>query len=187
MSTAATASAPMTARPIWRSVMNSGGELLPDAQRFVDVDRHHARDAGFRHGDPDQLLGELHRDLVVADEEELGLRRHASHQLAEPYGVRVVERRIDLVQQAEGRGIELEEREHQRDGREGLLPAREQMDAGIALARRLRHDLYAGIEDLLAGHDELRFAAAEKGREERAEMAVYAVERLAQELARLAV
>src|SRR5207247_7947298 len=94
---------------------------------------------------------------------------------------------IELVQQAEGRGVELEEREHQRDGGEGLLAAGEQMNAGVALSRRLRHDLHAGIEDLLAGHDELRFAAAEKGREERAEVAVHALEGLAQELARLAV
>src|SRR5260221_11238347 len=61
------------------------------------------------------------------------------------------------------------------------------MDAGVALARRLRNYLDAGIEDLRAGHQELGLAAAEQRREERAEMAVDAFEGLAQQLARLAV
>jgi hypothetical protein len=43
----------------------------------------------------------------VGDEQELRLRRHLAHQVAEALGVRVVERRVDLVQQAEGRGFSL--------------------------------------------------------------------------------
>src|SRR5215218_5753034 len=61
------------------------------------------------------------------------------------------------------------------------------MDAGVALARRLRHHLHAGVEDFLAGHDQLGLAAAEQRREERAEMLVYRLERFAQQLACLAV
>src|SRR5688500_15772096 len=187
-STAATAATPRTSRPSWRSVMRAlGGQLLPDAKRLLDVHRDHARDARLGHGDADQLLGHLHRDLVVADEQELRLRRHALHQVAEALGIAVVERRIDLVEQAEGRRVELEQREHQRDGGERLLAAGEQVDAGVALAGRLGHDLHPGVEDLLAGHQQLRLAAAEQGRKERAEMPVDAVEGLAQQLARLAV
>src|SRR5439155_14720490 len=74
----------------------------------------------------------------------------------------------------------------QRNRRQRFLAAREEMDAGIALARRLCHDLHPGVEDLLPGHDELRFAAAEERREKRAEVAVDGFERLAQELALLA-
>ncbi len=74
------------------------------------------------------------------------------HQVAEAQRVGVVERRVDLVEQAERRRVELEQREHQRDRGERLLAAREQVDAGVALARRVRHDLHAGVEDLLAGH-----------------------------------
>src|SRR5260221_2034391 len=61
------------------------------------------------------------------------------------------------------------------------------MDAGVSLPGRLRHHLYAAIEDFFAGHDEPRLPAAEERREERPEMPVHAFEGLAQELARLAV
>src|SRR6188472_3167294 len=103
MSTARTAATPIASRPSWKSVMKSGGELLPDAQRFVDVDGDDARYARLGHGHPDQLLGHLHRDLVMADEQELRLRRHAFDELAEAGGVRVVARRIHLIEQAERR------------------------------------------------------------------------------------
>src|SRR6185295_14934077 len=99
----------------------------------------------------------------------------------------VVERRVDLVEQAERRRVELEQRAHQRDRGERLLAARKEMDARVSLARRVRHHLYPGIEDLFAGHEELRLAAAEEHGEQRAEMAVHAVEGLAQQLAGLAV
>src|SRR5690606_1271410 len=178
---------PRSSRPSWRSLIASGRELLPDAQRLIDVDGYDPRDARLGHGDADELLCHFHRDLVVADEKELRLRRHPLHEVAEPLRVGVVERSVDLVEQAEGRRIELEEREDERDGGERLLAAGEQVDAAVALSRRMRHDLHAGIEDLLARHDELRLAAAEEGGKERAEMAVHALEGLAQELARLAV
>src|SRR5688500_7458981 len=187
-STAATAATPRTSRPSWRSVMRAlGGQLLPDAKRLLDVHRDHARDARLGHGDADQLLGHLHRDLVVADEQELRLRRHALDEIAETRGVGIVERRVDLVEQAERRRVELEQRKHQRDGGERLLAAREEMDAGVALARGLRHHLHAGVEDLLAGHGELRLAAAEQRREQLAEMVVDLLKGLAQQLARLAI
>src|SRR5215218_8120462 len=127
MSTASTAATPIASRPSWKSVMKSGGELLPDAQRLVDVDGDDARYARLGHGHPDQLLGHFHRDLVMADEQELRLRRHALDQLAETRGVRVVERCVYLVEQAEGRGVELEHGEHQRNGGERLLAAGQEM------------------------------------------------------------
>ena len=67
-------------------------------------------------------------------------------------GVGVVERRVDLVEQAERRRVQLEDREHQRDRGQRLLAARQQVDRAVLLARRLRHHLHAGIEDLVAGH-----------------------------------
>ena len=44
---------------------------------------------------------------------------------------------------------------------------------------RLRHHLDAGVENLLSGHDQLRLAAAEQHREQRAEVTIDAVKRLA--------
>ena len=64
---------------------------------------------------------------------------------------------------------------------------REQVDRRILLARRLCHDLDAGIEDLVAGHDQLCLAAAEQGREQLAEVAVHRVVGRLQQVARLAV
>src|SRR5260221_5904305 len=80
--TPATTAAPITSRPNWRSVMKSGRQLLPHAQGLVDIHRHHARDTRLGHRHPDQLLGHLHGDLVVADDQELGLARHVLDQVA---------------------------------------------------------------------------------------------------------
>jgi hypothetical protein len=44
--------------------------------RGLHVHRHDARDALLLHGHADQLLGHFHRDLVVADEEELRALAH---------------------------------------------------------------------------------------------------------------
>src|SRR6185503_7945389 len=57
----------------------------------------------------------------------------------------------------------------------------------VPLARRVRHDLHPGVEDLLAGHAELGLAAAEQRREQRRQVAVDGVESLAQQLAAFAV
>src|SRR3954471_3034499 len=187
--TPTTAAAPSTSRPSCRSVMAtaSGREFLPDAQRFLDIHRDDPGHAGLRHGDADQLLGHLHRDLVVADEQELRLRRHLAYQVAEALRVAVVEWCIDLVEQAKRRRVELKQRKDERDRRERLLAARKQVDAGVALAGGMRHHLHAGVEDFLAGHDQLRLAAAEQRGEQHAEMLVHHFEGLAQQLARLAV
>ena len=92
-------------------------------------------------------------------------------------GVRVVERRVHLVQQAERRRVQLEEREHERDRGERLLAAREQLDRLVLLARGLREHLHAGVEDLLAGQVQARVAAAEERREHLLEVLVHHVER----------
>ncbi len=82
------------------------------------------RHAGLVHRHADQLLCELHRRLVVRDEDELHALRHFLDRVAETSDVVVVERCVDLVQQTERRGIQFEDREHERDGRQRLLAAR---------------------------------------------------------------
>src|SRR5205814_10300485 len=52
------------------------------------VDGDDARDALLLHRHADQLLGHLHRDLVVADEEELRALGHLFDQLGIALGVR---------------------------------------------------------------------------------------------------
>ena len=88
---------------------------------LLDIDCHHLRHALFLHGHAHQLLRQLHGDLVVADEEELGVLRHFLDQRAQPFGIGVIQRRVHLVQQAERRRIELEQRKHQRHGGKRLF------------------------------------------------------------------
>jgi hypothetical protein len=81
----------------------------------------------------------------------------------------------------------MEDGEHQRDGRQRLLAARQQVDGAVLLARRLRHHLHAGVQDLVARHHQLGVAAAEQAGEHAAEVLVDLVEGLAQQVAGLEV
>jgi hypothetical protein len=65
-------------------------------------------------------------------------------QLGVTLGVGVVQRCVHLVEQAERRRVELEDRKHQRNRGQRLLAARQQVDGAVLLARRLRHHLHAG-------------------------------------------
>ncbi len=123
----------------------------------------------------------------MGNEQELRRARHFLDHAAETLGIRVVERRIDLVEQAERRRVQLEHREDQRDRGQRLLATGKQVDRRVLLARRLRDDLHAGIEDFLAGHHQLGPAATEQFREKLPEMAVDRVEGRLQQFARFAV
>ena len=123
----------------------------------------------------------------MADVQELGVGRHALHQIAEALGIRVIQRRVHLIEQAERRRIELEHGKHQRQRGECLLAAGKQVDRGGFLARRLGDDLHAGIENFLSRHEQARLAATEQAGEHLAEMPVHGVEGLLQHFARLAV
>src|SRR5712692_6205393 len=170
----------------WRSLTLSS-YLAGKLHRRLDVHLDDVRNARLGHGHADELAGELHRDLVVGDEDELRLARHLAHEVAEALGVGIVERGIHLVEEAEGRRVELEEREDERDRGERLLAAREELDRLILLAWRLREDLQASVEHLLAGEPQACLPAAEERREHLLEVRVDRVEGFLQELARLAV
>lgn len=74
----------------------------------LDIDVNDARDARFLHGDAYQLLRHFHRYFIMADEQKLRMLRHFFHHIAESLSITVVERRIDLVHEAERRGIKPE-------------------------------------------------------------------------------
>ena len=109
------------------------------------------------------------------------------HDVAEAADVVLVERRVDFVEQAERRGIEIEDREHQRDRGQRLLAARELVNAAVALARRARHDGDAGRQHVFADQLQVRVAAAEQLREFVLEAVVDAVERVLEARARFLV
>src|SRR6185436_14720952 len=70
---------------------------------------------------------------------------------AEAADVGFVERRVHLVQNAEGRRVDLEDREEQRRGCEGALAAREQRKGLLALAGRAGQDLDSYALDAVVG------------------------------------
>src|SRR6476646_4288957 len=92
-----------------------------ESYRFVDVDGDHSGHAGLVHRHAGELMHRLHRRLVVSDDDELNASRHLAHDLRETTDVRIVERRIHLVEQAERRRIELEDGEDERDGCQRLF------------------------------------------------------------------
>ena len=61
---------------------------------------------------------------------------HVLHDVAEAADVVLVERRVHLVQQAERRRVQIEDREHERHGGERLLAAGQLVDGAVALAGR---------------------------------------------------
>src|SRR5215470_18431383 len=97
-------------------------------RKLADRDRDDLRDARLLHGDAVQHAGALHGALVVGDEDELRAFAHLADHLTEAADVGVVERRIDLVEDAERCRVDEEEREDETDGNQGLLAARQQAD-----------------------------------------------------------
>src|SRR5690606_9167764 len=84
------------------------------------------------------------------------------------------------------RRLDQEDREHERDSRERLLATRELIDRRVLLARRLRHDLDAGLEQVDAfatRQRERRLTAAEQPREHFLERGIDRVERVLEQLA----
>src|SRR5262245_40472666 len=150
----------------------------------VQLDGNQLRNARLLHGNAVQAVGDLHGFAVVGNNDELRVLLHTAQHLDEAADVGVVERRVDLVEQAERARLVLEHAEHQRDGGERLLAAREELHALQALAGRLRDDLDAALERIaLVEQREAGAAAAEQRAEHLLEVLVDGGERLAEALA----
>ena len=92
---------------------------------------------------------------------------HPLEHLDEPADVGIVERRVDLVEQAERARAVLEDREHQRHRGQRLLAARQQLHALQPLARRLGDDVDAALELIVLVEQRQAGAAAAEQRRER--------------------
>ena len=101
------------------------------------------------------------------DEAGVGALAHFVEQIAEALDVIVVERRVDLVEDADRRGVGQEHGEDERKRRQRLLAAREQRQRLRLLARRLGDELEPGLERIV-GFDQLQLglAALEQGLEQ---------------------
>src|SRR5439155_20324549 len=98
---------------------------------------------------------------------------------------RVVQRRVHLVEYAEGAGLREENAKKQRERHERALTAREQMNPLRALASRRRVDLDVAIErELGILQAQIALAAAEQRHEDLAEVIANLGERREEEIAR---
>ena len=121
-----------------------------------------AGDAGFAHGDADELVAGLHGAFAVGDDDELGLPRHFAQECAEAADVGVVKRGIDFVQQAEWRRVQAEEREDEGERGQRFFAAGEDAQVFDFFARRAHGDGDACFQYVALRPGEFGFAAAEE-------------------------
>ncbi len=116
----------------------------------------------------------------MRDHDELRPVGVRAQQLGEATDVRVVERRLDLVEEVERARPGEEEREEERDRTERLLATGEQRQARHALPGRAQLDLDAGLFALLLGlgHPQPPLAAGEERRSDVVEVLLDGGERL---------
>src|SRR5262245_8556155 len=117
--------------------------------RSVQLDGNQLRNARLLHGNAVQAVGDLHGFAIVGNDDELRVLLHTTQHLDEPADVGIVERRVDLVEEAERARLVLEHAEHQCDGGQRLLAAGEELDALQTLARRLSDDLDTALERIV--------------------------------------
>ena len=128
------------------------GHLLAD---------HLGRAAG-GHGHAVEGVGRLHGALLVAHDDQLGLAPELVDQAQEPLQVHVVEGRLHLVHQVEGRRPAAEHGEQEGQGHERALASRQQGQAPHVAAGRPHLDLDPGVQQVL-GVGEGQAAGAARG------------------------
>ena len=117
----------------------------------------------------------------------MGFFAHAGNQLGIALGIGVVQGGVHLVEQAKRSGVELKNGKNQRNGSQGLFSAGEQVNGLVFLARRLRNDLHARVQNFVTGNDQARIAATEQLRKHAPEVPVDLFKRARQQFARFRV
>jgi len=102
------------------------------------------------HRDAEQAIAGLHRALLVADDDELGLFPELGDEVEEPVEVDVVEGGLDLVHHVERRRPAAEHREQVGQRGQRPLAARQQRQLLDVLARRLGLDLDTAVERVVS-------------------------------------
>src|SRR5256885_1212226 len=155
------------------------------ARVLRELDAHRLGNSRLLHGHAVERVGAFHGALVVGDDDELRGLAHLADHLVVAADVGIVERRVHLVEEAEGRRLDEEDGEDEGYGGERLLAAGEQVDAGELLSGRLGDDLHAGFALWILGvGNELQLgaAAAEEPGEDLLELLVHEGESLAEPL-----
>ena len=112
---------------------------------------------------------------------------HVSHDIAESAHVVLVQRCIDLIQQAERRWVEIEYGKYERHGGQSLLAARQQVNGAVLLSWRPGHDGHACRQDVVADELEVGVPTAEQPGKLLLEAGVDALVGLLEPVARLLV
>src|SRR5712691_3848291 len=152
----------------WKRVRtaNRSSAIIAILRLRLDLHEVHAdqpRTAGFFHGHTVEDVGCFHRPARVRDHDELRVVRHVAHRAYESIVIDLVERRVDLVEDAERARLVAEDGKEERQRRERALPAGEQGDRLVFLSRRLRDQLDAALEDVFLIEElHSRCAAAEE-------------------------
>src|SRR5262249_11488372 len=87
----------------------------------------------------------FHCTLAMGDDNELSCRAHIPHHLGKTINVRLIERCIDFVENAERTRLVSKQRNQQRKRCQRLFSTREQQHILKLLPGRLRNDFYSGI------------------------------------------
>ena len=145
-------------------------------------------DAVLPHRDAVEGIRDLHRALLVRDDDELRVGAQVFHDREQAAEVGVVERRLHLVHDVERAGARLEDRHQQRDRRERPLATGEQREPLDLLARGLHRHLDAGGEHVLGvGKMDAATAAREQHREDLVERVLGVFERRPEDVLHLLV
>lgn len=103
------------------------GPYMPSGNKvrahIIQIQAQNLRHAVLLHRDAVEDVGGLHRAAAVGDDNELGAVRHAAQILRIARDVYVVQRGLDLIEEAERRGVDAQDGEIDRDSDQRLLAA----------------------------------------------------------------
>ena len=141
---------------------------LQQPLRLRQLHRHDLAHAAFGHRHPEQPVHADHGQRVVGDGDEAGVGAfaHFFEEVAEALDIVVVERGVDLVEDADRRGVGEEDGEDQRERGQRLLAAGEQGQRLRLLAGRLGDEFEAGFQRIV-GFDQLQFGRGRPGTKSR--------------------
>ncbi|MBG9885587.1 hypothetical protein ABE10_03080, partial [Bacillus toyonensis] len=135
---------------------------------IADALSHDGGDPVLTHRDPVERVGDLHRPLLVGDDQQLRALPELFEHGEKTPEVRVVQGCLDLVQDVERAGTCFEDRHEERDGRQRALPAGEEGEAFDLLPDGTDGDLDPGVQQVI-GRGE-RDAARTTGEEQREDL-----------------
>ncbi len=114
--------------------------------RLVESHRDKLRNPLFLHRDAVKGVRRFHGSLVVRYNDKLSVVGEFPEDAGEPVDVAVIERRIDLVENAKGTRFHKIDGKEQCDSGERFLSSRQQVNRRRTFPPRFRHDLDAGFQ-----------------------------------------